>query len=291
MQNEHQIKFIKYFSFIAIVALILLVYTICQSKDDYFHFYMLDIGQGDSIYARDKDGNDIIVDGGPNQKVLTNLGELMPFYDKKIELVVISHPHADHITGLIEVLKRYEIEKILLTDAVATTKEYEEMLEIIKSKQITTSLVKIGDSFKLSNELNIEILWPNDSFQNKKIENLNNTSIVAKLNYNKVSFLLMGDAETDVQKTLIKEIPDKLKSDILKVSHQGSKDSSNIDFIKIVNPELGIISVGLNNMYGHPHKKTLEVLENNQIKILRTDQNGRIEIVSDGINFWTKTEK
>jgi len=191
MQNEHQLKFIKYFSFVAIITLALLIFTICQSKDDYFHFYMLDVGQGDSIYARDKYGNDIIIDGGPNQKVLANIGELMPFYDKKIELVIISHPHADHITGIIEVLKRYDIDKILLTDAVATTNEYEEMLEIIKSKNIPTVIAKSKNIITLSDVLNIEILWPTESYQDKEIENLNNTSIVAKLNYDKVSFLLM----------------------------------------------------------------------------------------------------
>lgn len=275
------------FLFILAIAAWLAVW---QFSDKNLHIYFLDVGQGDSIYARKMNNFDLLIDGGPNSKVLSELGIVMPFWDHEIDYIILTHPHADHISGLIEVIKRYQVGQILATDAVTATNEYQEFLKLVKERNIPFRLVRTGDEFVLDSKVKLNIFWPNYSFSDRKINNLNNTSIVAKLSYNNFSVLFTGDAESEVQLKLL-AISDKLLATILKVPHHGSKNGGNQEFFQAVNPKISVICVGKNNMFGHPTKFTLDLLKSINSQIYRTDQNGRVEIISDGQTFWTKSEK
>ena len=203
-----------------------------------------------------------------------------------VKYVFLTHPHADHITGLIEVLKNYEVKNIYLTDAVHTSDVYIEFLRQVKKENIPVKLIRKEDKIEFQDDFYFLIFWPKISYKDREIKNLNNTSIVGKLVYKNISVLLTGDAENEVQLELIGDFHNKLKSDILKIPHQGARDSCNEEFLQIVNPELAIISVGAKNQFGHPHKITLEKLEKLDILTFRTDLDGTISIISDGLNFW-----
>lgn len=266
--------------------------------DENLHIYFLDVGQGDSIYARRMNNFDLLIDGGPDSKVLSELGKVMPFYDHKIDYIILTHPHADHLSGLIEVLKRYEVGQIVATDAVHTTAEYQQWLELIRQKNIPYKLARAGEEINLDNETKLKIFWPNESYSDKNVDNLNNTSVIAKLIYNKFSILIPGDAETEVQQSLLKvencqpkAESCKLKADVLKVPHHGSSNASDLNFLKAVDPFVAIISAGKNNQFGHPAPDTLKKLDSVGVQIYRTDQNGTMEITSNGQTYHIKKEK
>lgn len=269
----------------------LLWYLSLYLFDKNLHVYFLDVGQGDSEYVRKMNNFDMLIDGGPNNKVMSELGEVMPFWDHKIDYVMLSHPHADHVTGLIEVLKRYKIGQVIATDAVNSTSEYVEFLNLVKEKHIPYRLVRQGDELMLDFDVKLDILWPNESFYDREVNNLNNTSIVAKLTYNNFSTLFTGDSEEEVQKDLVSNQLTNQQINqltVLKVAHHGSANGSYEPFIKLINPKAVIISSGEGNQFGHPAKSTLEKYQKLNTQILRTDQNGRIEIISDGNKFWMK---
>jgi len=281
---------------ILIILLIAVWSAVFQKTDSNLHLYFLNVGQGDSIYVRLGHNYDLLIDGGPDKSVLSELGEIMPFYDRKINLIILTHPHADHIRGLIEVLKRYQVNEVWLTDAVHNSPEYLEFLKTIKEKQIFTKIVKNGDKKILSPEKNkeqaiIKIFWPMQSYRNQDVDNLNNTSIVLRLIYGDFSALLTGDAETEAQiKILLNHKKEDLKSDILKVPHQGSRDAYYEKFVEAVSPKAVVISVGRNNKFGHPHQEVINSYQQKGIDIFRTDQNGRVEIISDSQKYWIKCQ-
>lgn len=284
-------KFVSWILGLLLLVAIVVWVSVAEAPDKNLHIYFLNVGQGDSIYVRTMSNVDLLIDGGPDDTVLSELGEVMPFYDHKIDYLLLTHPHSDHLSGLIEVLKRYEVGEIIATDATHTTSEYLEWLKLIRDKKIPYKLARSGEEINLDNDVNLDILWPIESYENNKIDNLNNTSIVAKLVYAKFSALFMGDAEVEVQQQLLKTDSRKLKTNILKVPHHGSSNASNIDFLKAVLPSAAIISVGENNQFGHPHASALTTLESINAAIYRTDRDGRVEVVSDGKSFWTKTSE
>lgn len=271
-------------------------YILTYVVDNKLHFYFLDVGQGDSVYVRKMNNFDLLIDGGPDNKVISELGAVMSFWDRKIDYIILTHPHADHVTGLIEVIKRYEIGQILGTDATHTTNEYLEFLRIIKEKNIPYRLVRAGDRFDLTNDIAIDIFWPEYSFYDREVNNLNNTSVVAKLTYNSFSTLFTGDIEEEVQKQLSNNIRNDqrnnpLQSAILKVAHHGSANGSYEAFIKLVKPEAVVIQSGKGNQFGHPAKSTLEKYHELNGQIFRTDTNGRVEIITNGNNYQIRTRK
>lgn len=277
--------------FVLFVTSFLLINTSKDKLDSNFHAYFLNVGQGDAMYARVPSGEDILIDGGPDLSVLTELGKVMPYSDRTISYVVLTHPHADHLFGLIEVLKRYEVKNIILTDAVSTTQEYQEFLNIIKDKQIHTILAKADDDIDIDNNFKFEIFYPNETFNGREVANLNNTSIVGRLVYDNFSIITTGDAETDLQEKIVKKYSDNLQSDIIKIAHHGSKNGINENFLDYANPEIAVISVGADNKFGHPHANTIKTLNQENIKTFRTDEDGTIEVISDRVNFWTNLQK
>lgn len=278
-------KQIIYFSIAIIIIGVIVLSFFNYKSDKNLHIYFLDVGQGDSEYVRRMNNFDLLIDCGPNNSVVNELGKIMPFWDRKIDYLLLTHPHADHLSGCIDIIKRYEIGQIIATDAVNTSSEYLEWLKLISDKHIPYKLARAEQEINLDNEIKLNIYRPNKSYKDEKIDNLNNTSIVAKLIYHNFSVLFAGDAEAEAQKELLRANGQSLKADVLKVAHHGSNNGSDINFLKAVLPKIGVISVGRNNKFGHPAPDTLKKLESIGAKIYRTDQNGTIEITSDGIHY------
>ncbi len=218
-----------------------------------------DVGQGDAILIKTPERQRILIDGGPSNSVVAKIGENLPFYDKNIDLIILTHPHADHLTGLIEVLKRYKVKKVLSTGVLHTTGEYIAWLEEIKKQDIPMEIARIGQTLDFGGGVRMEILYPEENLVEKSVESLNNTSIVCKLIFGQTSFLFTGDAEIEVEEDLLAgDI--NLVADVLKVGHHGSKSSTSQEFLDKVNPKIAVISVGAKNNFGHPRKLTLQRL-------------------------------
>lgn len=242
-----------------------------------------DIGQGDAAFIETPKGHQILIDGGPGSQILEKLGKQMPFYDRSIDLIILTHPEKDHMSGLIEVLKRYKVDCILWTGIKREAPELEEWLRLIEEKGIKTEIAVSGQKIKMGN-VEFDILSPFENLSGEAVKNVNDTSIVLKMLFGNDSFLFTGDISVVVEAALLKEGAD-IDSDVLKVSHHGSKNSNLESFIWEVSPEISVISSAKNNSYGHPHLEVLEVLSKFGIKILRTDLEGDIKIYSDGNTF------
>jgi competence protein ComEC len=241
-----------------------------------------DVGQGDSSLIITPDGEDILVDGGPDNKVVQKLGEYLPYSDRKIEYIILTHPHADHLTGLLEVLKRYEVGKIIMTRVVHTTNDYQEFLRLIKEKNIPVLIIDKQQGLAIGG-INLDFLEPEKSFFEARPDNLNNSSIVFKLDFVSTTALYTGDFENE--EDLLLYSLTTLAANVLKVGHHGSTNANDEDFIKAVDPEFAIISVGKDNKFGHPHYRTLHYLQETGAEIFRTDESGDVVIISDGQKY------
>lgn len=243
-----------------------------------------DVGQGDSIFIETSQNQQILIDGGPTSNILEKLGNEMPFWDRTIDLIILSHPEADHMTGLLEVLKRYRVENILWTGVVKQTAEYREWVKLFEKEKANIQIARAGQQIYGGSTSIIKILSPFEDFEGKEMKDSNITSVVFRLDHGENSFLFTGDAPSFSEKEMILRGVD-LDADVLKAGHHGSKTSSSEDFLKKVTPSAVVISSGRDNSYGHPHQEVLERLEKYGINILRTDKDGDIKIVSNGKDF------
>ncbi len=240
-----------------------------------------DVGQGDSALIVTPRQYQILVDGGPDNAIAAKLGAALPFYDRDLDLVILSHPHADHVAGLVEIIKRYRIKKIIMTGAAHTAPDYLEFLKLVKAKNIPVQVIDKPQDFSPEVGIDLSFLWPRESLAEKTMDNLNNSSIVFKLTYASTSYLFMGDLEEEEQ--LASATPAAiLKSDALKVGHHGSTNANSAPFLQLVSPRYAIISVGADNSYGLPNYRTIHELTALGARIFRTDQNGDVKCPSDG---------
>ena len=264
-----------------------------ENKNEKTKIIFFDIGQGDAMMIDTLKDTQILIDGGDGKNILNKLGEHLPFYDRKIELVIMTHPDKDHLGGLVEVLKYYEVEQILETGIKCDKAICEEWDRLIKEKNIPVKYAEFGQRIKAGN-IEMAVLYPFENLKDKEVKDSNDASIVLKLVINDSLFevkensdknqkilkqvqndnsiLLTGDAGFPVEKDLISQNIN-LESRILKVSHHGSKNATSNEVLKLVNPEKAIISVGKNS-YGHPATELLNRLKNMNIEIFRTDEGG-----------------
>lgn len=247
----------------------------------------LDVGQGDAILIKTPYEQNILIDGGPDNGILPELGNSLAFFDKELDLVILTHPHSDHVAGLVEVLRRYKVKKVLMTGVVHNAPDYFAFLEEIDKQDIETEIAKAQQEISFGPDLVLKVLYPWSDLSGQKAENINDTSVVTKLVYKNSSFLLTGDAEEIVELDLLNNSVD-VSADVLKVAHHGSKYSSTVEFLTKVDPQYAVIQVGENNDFGHPHLRTLDNLQKDNIEILRTDQLGTIKFISDGNNLYRK---
>lgn len=285
----------KVFIFLGVlVAINILAWSVVfdLSKQKFLEVNFFDVGQGDAAFVETPKGQQVLIDGGPSSKILEKLGKEMPFWDRNIDLIILSHPEADHLSGLIDVLKKYKVENILWTGIIRDTPEYKEWQKLIEEEGAKIYIAEKGEKILMSNGISIEILYPFENLEGKEIQDSNDTSIVNRLVSGYNSFLFTGDITQLAEKELISAYSCSdscefatLDSDILKIGHHGSKTSTSEEFLQEVSPEVAIISVGKNNSYGHPAPETLENLNKYGIKVLRTDESGDIKIISDGEVF------
>lgn len=245
-----------------------------------------DVGQGDAAFVETPENQQILIDGGPTAIILEKLGKAMPFWDRTIDLVVLTHPEHDHIAGLLEVLKRYHVKNILWTGIVRDTAEYKEWQKLIEQEGANVYIARTGLRI-YAGESEFVVLYPFEDLEGEQVKNTNDTSIVARFNYGETAFLFTGDASMSVERKLLDRVElSILDSDILKIGHHGSKTSISKEFVQAVSPEVAVISAGKDNKYGHPHQEVLDNLDS--IRILRTDLLGDIKIISDGANYIVK---
>ncbi|MDD5071460.1 MAG: ComEC/Rec2 family competence protein [Patescibacteria group bacterium] len=275
-------KLYKILLILGIVAVLLAVpiFGLSYNPPKELEVDFLDVGQGDAILIKSPMGQNILIDGGPDSKVIEGLGENLPFWDRRIDLMVLTHPHDDHVAGLIEVIRRYGVKKILYTGVVHSAPNYLAWLEAIRERKISLIIIDRPQKIILGDDCHLEIIHPLKSFLARETGNLNNSSIVAKLVYGETKFLFMGDAEAEVEKELLAGEAD-LSAQVLKAGHHGSDTSSGEDFLEAVSPETAVIQVGKNNSFGHPSLRILKRLERAGAEILRTDLDGTIKMISN----------
>lgn len=249
----------------------------------YLKVDFLNVGQGDSAFIETPEGHQILIDGGPTSAVSQKLGERMPFWDKEIDLVILTHPESDHMQGLLDVLKKYKADYILWSGVKKTAAEYDQWMKILAhQKKLGAKIIiaEAGQEIKAGNVL-IDTLYPFESLEGEDMKNTSNdTCVVSKLIYGKDSFLFTGDIDSAAEKKLVGSGKNIL-SDVLKVAHHGSKYSTSDLFLENVKPKIAVIEVGKNS-YGHPTPEVLNRLQNFGIQIKRTDKDGDIKLLSDG---------
>lgn len=254
----------------------LFYYVYTQQEQAPLTVHFLDIGQGDAILISDDRGNQILIDGEPNgRKLLYQLGKEMPLLDKKIEAVILTHPDADHLTGLLDLLESYQVEIFLNNGQRESNPLFKELEKLLSEKKIFTKKVNAGDLLKFGE---IELLVLSSGGENDK--NKNQASIVAKLIYGENSFLFTGDIEAEKESQLVLSNAD-LKADWLKVGHHGSANGTSNFFLRKVQPRHAAISVGEKNRFGHPASVVLENLKKHKVNIWRTDKQGTISVECD----------
>ena len=264
------------------IALILGIVICHLKKDDELNIVFLDVGQGDAILI-ESGHNQVIIDGGKNEDaLLERLGEFMPFWDRTVEAIVITHPDSDHFGGLLGVLKNYRVKNIIRTDAESHSMVWKALQEIVAEKKPNKIMAMNGVKIKFPNQAIIETLFPLQKISQYP-KNANDASVVMRLIFGKNSFLFTGDLPMDGENEILaKGI--NVKSKVLKVGHHGSRFSTGEKFLEAVNPEDAVISVGKKNRYGHPTQEVLNKLNRRLIRIWRTDQDGNIIYKCENIN-------
>lgn len=285
-------KFYKrYIKIFAILFILLLTITGCSTtgttdsnksntnNKNIIKVNYIDVGQGDSILVQ-VNGKNLLIDAGPNESTDKLISYLNKQNIKKLDYIVATHPHEDHIGAMDSVIKKYDIGEFYAPKKTTTTKTFENMINSLKSKDIKINVAKAGINLNLGDNVKCELLAPNSS----NYENLNNYSVVIKITYGKSKFLFTGDAEKLSEKEILNKNYD-LSSDVLKIGHHGSSSSSSKEFLDKVSPKIAVISLGKNNDYGHPHKETTTELKKRNIQTYRTDIDGSVVLISDGKNI------
>lgn len=270
------------FTSLLLMVTIFIFYLDWQNTHRKLTFSMLDIGQGDALFIESPTGTQVLIDGGPPRKILSQLARVMPAFDRSIDAIIITNPDQDHIGGFLDVLKVYKIGRVFEPGTYNDSKIYQNLKTEIKNKNIPDILARRGMRLDIGGGAVIDILFPD---RDVSLWTTNDGSIVGKLSYGKISVMLLGDATTETEKIILEENPSNvLDSTVLKVGHHGSRTSTSESFVRVVSPEFALISDGKDNKYGHPHQDTLNVLASFGAKIFRTDLLGTIIMKSDGEN-------
>lgn len=275
-----------FFLLFLVVANVMIFYTVnAENRNNILKVIFLDVGQGDAIFIESPTGNQLLIDGGPDKNILNALSRAMPFYDKTIDMIITTHPDQDHIGGIPEVLKNYNVSEYMDSGATSSTGTFLELQNEIVNKNITKEISISGEIIDLGGGVYLKILYPESELKSK---DTNDNSIIAKLFYGDSTFLFTGDLPSDVEQYLAMTKSEELDSDVLKVAHHGSKNSLSDEFVSAVSPEYSVISAGFNNQFGHPHQEIIDSLNNIGTEILKTFEIGDIIFTSDGENIRIK---
>ena len=240
----------------------------------------LDVGQGDATLIVSPDGTQVLVDGGPGPAVLRELGKAMGFFDRDIDMIVATHPDKDHIGGLIDVLRRYDVHTILVSGNESETAVSDLFNSLAEDEGASQYVARTSQQFDLGGPI-LSVLFPDRDAGGLES---NTASIVLKLNYGETDFIFTGDAPQAIEEYLVSVFGESLESKVLKVGHHGSKTSTAETFVSAVHPTYAIISAGKDNPYGHPHQETLATLQKFGIETKSTAGGGGVMVVSNGID-------
>ncbi len=272
-----------------LLVVAILVWSVAlTTPDGKLHVSFLDVGQGDAMLIQTPDGQDILIDGGPDpQKINLALGEKLPFWDRTIDLVVCTQPHADHVTGLVAVLQRYTVKQVLEPRVPSNSSAYRELLTLVEDTGIEHNIARAGQEIALGNEIKIEILNPPERLLEGTSHDVDNNGVVLRLSWGQISFLFAADIRKEAEYELIIQRAN-LKSTVLKVPHHGSMTSTTSHFLAAVEPAMAVISAGADNPFGHPHADVVQRLIDavGEDNVYRTDQHGTIEFTTDGDRLW-----
>lgn len=274
-----------------LVVAILASFTAATMPDDNLQVSFLNVGEGDAILVQ-KGHQQILVDGGPSpQAICLGLSQKMPFWDRTIDLVVLTHPDADHITGLVEVLQRYNVKQVLYPDLDSKSDIYNEWLKLVREKNIKCTIAQVRQQIDLG-EATINVLNPQKTPLTGTESDIDNNGVVLWLSVGEASFLLTGDIFHEAEFELISHRA-SLTSTVLKVAHHGSSTSTTEEFLAVVSPQLAVISAGADNKFGHPSDEVIGRLEERigTENIYRTDEQGTIEFITDGEKLWVEVER
>lgn len=280
-------KYLPYIPFVFLVILIIFIwfFVLNRNKEQYLKVVFLDVGQGDAIYIESPNKKQILIDGGPDAKLLSELGKVMPFADRSIDMIIATHGDMDHIGGLSILSDNYNIDNILVSGNNSSSQISDSLDEKIKKYNIKKIIAKRGMHIVMDDKENIylDILFPDRDVSNF---DTNDSSIVAKLTHKNNSFMFTGDASLYTENLIEwNEKEDTLDSDVLKLGHHGAKTSSSILWLEKITPDIAIISAGKNNKYGHPSKDVIDRLNNLKIPYLNTANVGNIIFKSDGMKL------
>ena len=276
----------------ALALAILAWLAVLQLPDGKLHVAFLDVGQGDAIFVTTPAGQQILVDGGPSPTALTSaLGRLMPFWDRSLDLVVMTHSDTDHITGLAEVLDRYRVDGWVDNGQPSDDPLYVECMARLEESSVERQAVHTGDRLELGSGIVLEVLHPPPRGMVGTKADDNNNSLVLRLVWGEADFLLAGDIEAEAEHLLLVS-DEPVGADVLQVAHHGSGGSSTASFLAAVDPNYAVLSVGADNRFGHPHPGVLDRLTGlGNVVVLRTDEQGTIEFTTDGQRVWVRTKR
>lgn len=285
MQKVNKTYLVIFFLIILNIIIWFFNFNLRNSKE-LLKVYFIDVGQGDAIFIEAPNGVQMLIDAGRDAGIVSKLGRITGFFDNNIDIVLATHPDSDHIGGMPLVFDRYKVSNFVDSLAIGENQIYKSLVEKINIDKSNYFFGERGMIIWLDKVRGVyfQVYYPDS--QNIKSTDTNELSIIGKLVYGDISFLLTGDAGKMPETILYTNDGELLKSEVLKVGHHGSRNSSSPYFIEMVNPKYAIISAGLNNSYGHPHKEVMDILRENNIEILETGKEGTVKFYTNGIDLW-----
>lgn len=279
----------KFILIVLVTGLLLLCFSAYQYfnfHDNKLHIVFCDVGQGDAILVKTPSGKIVLFDGGPSDEVINCLGNHLPFWHRRIDLMMLSHPHLDHFVGLMAVVDHYDVQTFVTEKLTNDIDIFKEFLQSVHDAKIKTEYVYAHNAVGLVDGVRIKVLGPAAVFLHETSPNgivgerKEFASLIVEIGYKNFTVLLTGDSQANELKNALSigTIP----ISVLQVPHHGSASGLDQEVLERARPKLAVISVGKNNRYGHPRQEILKILRDNDIRILRTDENGEVEIVTDG---------
>ncbi len=243
----------------------------------------LDVGQGDAILIETPDGKEMLIDGGPNSSAMQALSESRGLFDNEIDAVLATHPDLDHIGGLVDVLERYTIGTIIMTENEGASSAATTFATAVQKEGAEIILANAGQVWQLGARTTIQVFSPTGD---ESMWESNTASIVVRVVYGTTSFMLTGDAPSEIEDYLVATYSTQLDSDVLKLGHHGSKTSTSDMWLDAVTPEYAVVSAGIDNRYGHPHQDVMQRVFKRNIKTSHTGTDGTVVFQSDGQSVW-----
>ncbi|MBM3156482.1 MAG: DNA internalization-related competence protein ComEC/Rec2 [Chloroflexi bacterium] len=279
----------KFILFILLIMAALVWVAAVNTQDNRLHIFFFDVGQGEAIFMETPSGQSVLIDGGPaDGEILSLLGKRLSFWEKDIDLLILTHPHEDHVGGLVAVLNKYQVGQVLESSIEHESRTYEEWLGLIEEEGARRTAAQTGQHIELGDGIRLEVLQAGGIGFDDDSSIIDNSAVVLRLVYGDFSALLTSDIFTEAEQSLL-DSRFHLDSTVLKVAHHGSDTSSCAEFLAEVDPQMAVISVGADNTFGHPSPEVLERL--GTCRLYRTDVHGTIELITDGQRLWVKTER